>query len=234
MSETVPFGYEAGPWGGDCDSDGTLNAAPGGEYTCTITNNDIAPTVTLTKTVVNDNGGTLTKADFQPYVNGLAVSWMTPVAELSGTLTVSETVVPTYAASVWAGSCEPDGTLTVEVGGVYTCTIINDDVGPIVTSIMPNTGVNTDTIHITDLAGSNFQSGATVKLVKTGQPEIPGTSVIVESESKITCDLDLNEAAVGSWDVVVTNPDSRFGVLPEGFRISAATSYVYLPLVERQ
>jgi hypothetical protein len=49
---------------------------------------------------------------------------------LSGTVTVSETLAPGYRASVWAGSCAPDGTLAVEVGGVYTCTIINDDYVP--------------------------------------------------------------------------------------------------------
>jgi hypothetical protein len=127
LTETLGFGYEGTAWGGDCDPDGTLVTLPGVEYSCIITNHDIAPTVTLTKTVVNDDGGTLTEDDFQPYVDGLAVSWETPVAVLSGTVTVSETELLGYAASVWAGSCEPDGTLAVEVGGVYTCTIINDD-----------------------------------------------------------------------------------------------------------
>jgi C1A family cysteine protease len=130
ITETLSVGYEGLAWGGDCDPDGTLVAAPGVEYNCTITNDDIAPTVTLTKTVVNDDGGTLTEDDFQPYVDGLAVSWRTPVPVLSGTLTVSETVAPDYVASVWAGACAPDGTLTVEVGGVYTCTIINNDYVP--------------------------------------------------------------------------------------------------------
>jgi C1A family cysteine protease len=130
VSETQVSGYKALAWDGDCETDGTLVAAPGGEYNCTITNDDIAPTVTLTKTVVNNNGGTLTEIDFQPYIDGLAVSWRTPVAVVSGTHTVSETVAPHYAPSVWARDCAPDGTLTAEMGGVYTCTIINDDYVP--------------------------------------------------------------------------------------------------------
>ena len=130
ITEALAVGYAADAWGGDCGPDGTLEAAPGVEYSCTITNHDIAPTVTLTKTVVNDDGGSLTQDDFQPYVSGLAVSWDTPVEVFSGTHTVSETKVLSYTASVWAGSCEPDGTLAAEVGGVYTCTIINDDLLP--------------------------------------------------------------------------------------------------------
>ena len=31
---------------------------PGGEATCTVTNNDIAPKLIVIKHVINDNGGT--------------------------------------------------------------------------------------------------------------------------------------------------------------------------------
>ena len=51
-------GYAASDWGGDCAADGTITLLPGDDKTCTITNDDIAPKLTLVKTVVNDNGGT--------------------------------------------------------------------------------------------------------------------------------------------------------------------------------
>jgi C1A family cysteine protease len=130
VSETEVTGYAALPWGGDCDADGTLATTPGGVYTCTVTNDDIAPSVTLTKTVINDDGGTLTEVDFQPYLDGDPVSWDTPLLLSLGTHSVSETQVSGYASSGWAGACAPDGTLAVEVGGVYTCTIVNDDYVP--------------------------------------------------------------------------------------------------------
>jgi hypothetical protein len=106
---------------------------------------------------------------------------------------------------------------------------------PTVTSITPNSGFYTETVHITDLSGSNFQSGATVNLMKSGEDPITATNTTVVSTSTITCDLDLTGAATGWWDVVVTNPDSLSGTLPGGFRIRSGDDHsLYLPLVTRQ
>jgi hypothetical protein len=102
---------------------------------------------------------------------------------------------------------------------------------PTVTSITPNSGFNDGTVSITNLAGSNFQSGATVKLTKSGQPNINATNVVVVSSSKITCDFYLTGAATGAWNVVVTNPDSQSGTRPNGFTVNAP---IYLPLVMRR
>jgi hypothetical protein len=105
---------------------------------------------------------------------------------------------------------------------------------PTVTGITPSGGINTGTVHITDLAGSNFQSGATVKLAKSGQPDINATNVTVVSASKITCDFDLNGVATGGWNVVVTNPDAQTGALPNGFTVRALgelDTFNYLPIV---
>src|SRR2546422_4152381 len=44
--------------------------APGDNKTCTITNDDKAATLTLVKTVVNNDGGTKTPSDFSLFVNG--------------------------------------------------------------------------------------------------------------------------------------------------------------------
>ncbi len=93
---------------------------------------------------------------------------------------------------------------------------------PVVTSITPNSGVNSGVVHITNLAGSNFQSGATVKLTKSGQSDINATSVVRVSASQITCDFDLTGAATGTWNVVVTNPDAQSGTLPDGFTVNPA------------
>ena len=81
-------------------------------------------------------------------------------------------------------------------------------------------------VHITDLAGSGFQSGATVRLIKTGQADIVATNVGV-SDSKITCDFDLGGACPGQWTVRVTNPDSGYVELDNGFTVKVR---VYLPL----
>ncbi len=91
---------------------------------------------------------------------------------------------------------------------------------PTVTSITPNSGANDGTVSITNLAGANFVSGATVKLAKAGETDIDGTSVTVVSSTQITCTFDLTGAAPGTWDVTVTNPDGQSGTLTNGFTVT--------------
>lgn len=107
------------------------------------------------------------------------------------------------------------------------------DPPPTVTSITPDNGANNGAVQITDLSGSYFQPGATVKLTKTSQPDIPGTPASVVNSSTITCTFDLTGVVTGTWNVVVTNPDDKSGTLTEGFTIRAP-SHVYFPLVVRR
>lgn len=105
---------------------------------------------------------------------------------------------------------------------------------PMVTSITPDSGFYTETVEVTDLAGSHFRSGADVTLTKSGQPDISASDVTLVSTSSITCQLDLTEAATGLWDVVVTNPDLRSGTLLDGFEVrSGDVHFIHLPLVLR-
>ena len=90
---------------------------------------------------------------------------------------------------------------------------------PTVISIQPASGSNNGPVHITDLAGSDFQAGAAVKLARSGQPDIGGTSTTVVSATRVTCDLDLTDAAPGAWDVVLTNPDGQSATLAGGFTV---------------
>lgn len=91
---------------------------------------------------------------------------------------------------------------------------------PTVTAITPNSGVNTGIVSITDLAGTGFQAGATVKLTKASKNDIVATSVNVVTTTEITCSLDLASQALGLWNVVVTNPDTQSGMLENGFTIT--------------
>jgi hypothetical protein len=106
------------------------------------------------------------------------------------------------------------------------------DQAPTVTGITPDSGANNGAVHITDLSGSYFQPGATVKLIKASQPDIPGTPASVVNSSTITCTFDLTGVITGTWDVVVTNPDAQGGTLVEGFTVRAP-SHVHFPLVMR-
>lgn len=90
---------------------------------------------------------------------------------------------------------------------------------PTVTGITPGSGINNASVSITDLAGTNFRNGATVKLTKTGQSDIDGGSVNVVSAVKITCVFPVTSAQAGLWNVVVTNDDTKSGTLTNSFEI---------------
>jgi hypothetical protein len=95
----------------------------------------INPTLTLTKTVINDNGGTATQANFQAKIDGGDVPWDSPNSVLPDVQhTASETaLVSGYSPSLWEGNCATDGTITLPADGSGTCSITNDDVAPSLT-----------------------------------------------------------------------------------------------------
>jgi uncharacterized repeat protein (TIGR01451 family) len=100
-------------------------------------------------------------------------------------------------------------------------TIAETTPAPVVTSITPSQGPNEGTVHITDLSGSDFVS-PTVTLTKSGEKDILGTNVTVVNASTLTCDFDLTGAAIGTWNVVVTNEDDQMDTLAGGFTVTAA------------
>ncbi len=126
-SETEQYGYAASDWGGDCAADGSVTLGIGESKTCTITNNDIQPTLTLIKTVVNNNGGTKTVADFPLFVSGTSVTSGAANGFNAGSYVASETSQYGYTASAWGGDCAANGSVTLSVGDNKTCTITNDD-----------------------------------------------------------------------------------------------------------
>jgi len=96
---------------------------------------------------------------------------------------------------------------------------------PTVTSITPNSATQGSTVGITNLAGANFQNGATVKL-KKGSSEIAGGEVAFISSSQLICSFNLDGAEDGLWDVVVTNPDAGLGTLAGGFTVNVKSPVV--------
>ncbi len=127
-TETNLTGYAAGAWGGDCAANGTITLAPGENKTCTIANNDIAPKLTITKIVVNDNGGTKTVSDFPLFISSSStISGLAQMVMANTLYTATETSQSGYTASLWGGDCAADGTITLNEGDEKTCTITNDD-----------------------------------------------------------------------------------------------------------
>jgi len=62
--------------------------------TCTFVNDDIAPKLTLRKTVINLDGGTLTQANFPSFLNGSPLAWDTQATLTANVVyTASETSI---------------------------------------------------------------------------------------------------------------------------------------------
>ncbi len=98
--------------------------------------------------------------------------------------------------------------------------IVNSNL--VIASITPSYGANTGSVNITSLAGNNFMSGATILLTRSGIANITATGVSVVSATRITCTLPLSGATAGKYDIVVTNPDGKQGVLLGGFTVTSS------------
>jgi hypothetical protein len=153
LSESGPAGYVAsGDW--SCTGTGVVwsSATPtkvtlneGATGTCTIQNNDVAPTLALNKTVSNLHGGNAVETDFVLSATPTSGTTITnaggdvsATAGKSGVVyTLSETGVTGYTGGTW--SCTGAGTgwssadathVTLSPGGAVTCSITNTDVAP--------------------------------------------------------------------------------------------------------
>ncbi len=96
-------------------------------------------TLTVTKVVVNDNGGNNVIADFQLFAdNGVIAIPMTSgsssVVAAPATYTITETGVSGYQAS-FSGDCNASGQITLQPGENKQCTITNNDLTANITLI---------------------------------------------------------------------------------------------------
>ncbi|MDQ3944205.1 MAG: hypothetical protein M3357_03450 [Actinomycetota bacterium] len=126
VSETQQPGYGGGAISGACAANGTVTLGAGQNLTCTITNNDVAPTLTVTKIVKTDDGGTAVVGDFPLFVGSTQVTSGAANTFAAGTYTVSETGRADYAVTI-GGDCASDGSITLRLGQVAACTVTNDD-----------------------------------------------------------------------------------------------------------
>jgi hypothetical protein len=157
---------------------GAVTVVGGATSTCTITNTDKgpAPKLTVTKVVVNDNGGTSTISSFPLFVDGASVTSGVATTTSAGAHLVSETGATGYQSKI-TGDCAADGTITLANGDNKHCTITNDDIAPTITltKVIVNTGGGT----VTDPAafgikidGSPVSSGSTTSVSAGGTGHI--------------------------------------------------------------
>jgi uncharacterized repeat protein (TIGR01451 family) len=236
LSETAVAGYAASAW--TCTS-GTLSGANltlalGQTATCTINNNDVAPRLTLVKTVTNDNGGTTTTAAFTltaagpTNITGVSGSvTVTNAAVNAGTYALSETNVAGYAASAW--SCTSGtltgSSLTLTVGQTSTCTINNNDIAPLLTLVK----TVTDTSSGPPTVGA-FTLTATGPVTITGVTGAPAvTSASVSSGTYTLSETGPAGYTAGSWTCTAGTLTGSSLVLTLGQTSTCTINNIKLP-----
>jgi len=226
LSEDAQFGYAQTSVG--CTDDNTTNAvthpvtlSPGQQVTCTIANNDIAPRLTVVKEVTTDDGGILAVGDFPLFVDNLQVLSGQANDFNAGTYTVSETQQPGYTLDSILGDCLPNGSITMVVGGVYTCTLTNNDQPAriMVTKNIVNDNGGASTLTDFDLFVDTTEvtSGVLNTFPANQQYVVSETSLVDGyTQTGIDCRDSITDAAVGATftpvsgqqiNCVITNND---------------------------
>ena len=192
---TGPAGYTAGSW--NCDGGSLvgdqITLAAGANATCTIVNNDNLPSLTLVKTVTNDDGGTAVATDWT-----LSAAGATPISGAGGATsgasfdagqyTLSESAGPAgYTPGAWScvGGTQDGDKVTVALGQSATCTIDNnDDPG---TLIVKKVVINDDggTKVATDFSFT-VNGGGAVSFVQDGQNTLAGKNTLTVDAATYT------------------------------------------------
>jgi hypothetical protein len=91
---------------------------------------------------------------------------------------------------------------------------------PAVESINPAAAPEGETVPFR-IAGGIYYHPAQIWLERAGEPDVVATDVVVVSPETLSCNIDLGGAALGYWDLVVSNPGGQDSVLPSGFVVQA-------------
>lgn len=200
VTEDAVYGY-TGSFSADC----TGTVAAGENKTCTVTNNDIQPKLTVTKVVVNDNGGTAVISDFPLFVGATGVTSGVQNGFNAATYVVSETPQSGYTATI-SGDCDANGNVTLNAGDVKSCTITNDDQAASLTVIK----------HVVNVGDSEGTADQFTLHVDGSNPS-PDTFAGDESGTVVTLDAggySVSEDPVEGW--TTTFDQGCEGTLPNG------------------
>ena len=88
-----------------------------------------------------------------------------------------------------------------------------------IATVSPDSGLSGNVTI--DLTGTGLRADTSVKLARSGEPDITATGTSLVGEI-LRCTLNLTGAAAGIWDVVATNPDSQTSTLPGAFTVIGA------------
>jgi uncharacterized repeat protein (TIGR01451 family) len=218
LSEDDFAGYQEGTWSCTDGTNGTglnvtVNLDEGDDVTCTITNNDIAPKLTLVKDPTNDNGGNALPDDFKLTIGGdVAISGTPYTLESNTAYSIDETMVDGYEFVSITGDKCPSAlgeTITLDEGDDVTCTITNNDVfGEIIVEKQTLPDGNTESFIFNASYSSDFSlsDGQT----NNSGPLVPGTYSVSE---QVSAGWDLTDASC----LVNENSSSSFDPRADSF-----------------
>lgn len=196
LSESGPAGYTASSWNcvGGSQAGSSITLTTGQAATCTINNNDQAATLTLAKTVTNDNGGTAVAtawtltATGPTTINGATGSAQVTNASVNaGTYTLTESGPAGYTAGNWSCSAGAltGNSLVLGNGEVASCSINNDDQPATLTLVKTVTnndgGLAVATAWTLTATGPTTISGATGTAAVTNAAVDAGTYLLSET-----------------------------------------------------
>jgi len=92
-----------------------------------VWNKDCTPTLTVTKIVINDNGGTATTSDFTLFIDNATTTSGVATTTSEGAHVVSEAEMAGYESTI-GGDCDALGNVVIAPGDNKTCTITNNDI----------------------------------------------------------------------------------------------------------
>jgi hypothetical protein len=90
---------------------------------------------------------------------------------------------------------------------------------PVIKKMDPEEGEAGTTVS-TQITGSDFVSNLTAKLRHSGETTITAAKVVWSSSSSVTATFEIpNTTKVGTWDIVVTNPNGPSGEITNYFLV---------------
>lgn len=143
----------------------------------------------------------------------------------SGIVIISYVTADWSAFTVTGGTVTTSGANTIRTFTSSGTLNISFPSPPTTTAINPTSGLNNASVSITSVTGTNYVSGATVSLTKSGQTAINCTGFTFTNSTTLssgTCPI--TGAATGTWNVVVTNPDTQTGTLTNGFTVNTLSA----------
>lgn len=206
VTETPPTGYAV-----SYDNCSNVVLAAGGSATCTVTNDDIAPTLTVNKlfTPVTDTGSVNLAIDGTVYASGVGHNGTTGAVPLTaGKHAVTETAAGstdlTDYEATFGGACDSSGNVTLALGDAKTCTITNARL-PKLTVVKTVTTDNGGTAVVSDFTLSVGKSTVTSGTTNTFPP---GTYTVTES-GPAGYTATYGDACDASGNVTLTYGDTK-------------------------